>query len=29
VVFGGQFKNQQRAQARLMVVVPLSLGLIF
>jgi len=29
VVFGGQFKNQQRAQARLMVVVPLSLALIF
>lgn len=29
VVFGGQFENQKRAQARLMVVVPLSLGLIF
>jgi len=29
VVFGGQFKNQQRAQARLMIVVPLSLALIF
>ena len=29
VVFGGQFESQQRAQARLMVVVPLSLGLIF
>jgi len=29
VVFGGQFENQQRAQARLMVVVPISLGLIF
>jgi len=29
VVFGGQFENQQRAQARLMVVVPLSLALIF
>jgi cobalt-zinc-cadmium resistance protein CzcA len=29
VVFGGQFKNQQRAQARLMVVVPLSLLMIF
>ncbi len=29
VVFGGQFKNQQRAQAKLMVVVPLSLLLIF
>ncbi len=29
VVFGGQFENQQRAQARLLIVVPLSLGLIF
>lgn len=29
VVFGGQFENQQRAQARLMVVVPISLGLVF
>ncbi|MGW8229386.1 MAG: efflux RND transporter permease subunit, partial [Gammaproteobacteria bacterium] len=29
VVFGGQFENQQRAQARLMIVVPLSVGLIF
>ena len=29
VVFGGQFKNQQRAQAKLMIVVPLSLLLIF
>jgi cobalt-zinc-cadmium resistance protein CzcA len=29
VIFGGQFENQQRAQARLMVVVPLSLALIF
>ncbi len=29
VVFGGQFKNQERAQARLMIVVPLSLLLIF
>lgn len=29
VEYGGQFKNQQRAQARLMIVVPLSLGLIF
>jgi cobalt-zinc-cadmium resistance protein CzcA len=29
IVFGGQFKNQQRAQTRLMIVVPLSLGLIF
>jgi len=29
VVYGGQFENQKRAQARLMIVVPLSLGLIF
>lgn len=29
IVFGGQFENQKRAQARLMIVVPLSLGLIF
>ena len=29
VVFGGQFENQQRAQKRLTIVVPLSLGLIF
>ncbi len=29
IVFGGQFKNQQRAQAKLMIVVPLSLLLIF
>jgi len=29
VVFGGQFESQQRAQARLMIVVPISLGLIF
>ena len=29
VTFGGQFENQQRAQARLMIVVPLSLALIF
>jgi len=29
VIFGGQFENQQRAQARLMIVVPLSLALIF
>jgi cobalt-zinc-cadmium resistance protein CzcA len=27
--FGGQFENQRRAQQRLMIVVPLSLGLIF
>ncbi len=29
VAFGGQFENQQRAQTRLMIVVPLSLALIF
>jgi len=29
VVFGGQYENQRRAQARLMVVVPISLALIF
>ena len=29
VVFAGQYENQQRAQKRLMIVVPLSLGLIF
>ena len=29
VIFGGQFENQERAQARLMIVVPLSLCLIF
>jgi cobalt-zinc-cadmium resistance protein CzcA len=29
VIFGGQFENQQRANARLMIVVPISLGLIF
>ena len=29
VVFGGQFENQQRARARLMIVVPLSLLMIF
>ena len=29
VVFGGQYENQKRAQKRLMIVVPLSLGLIF
>jgi cobalt-zinc-cadmium resistance protein CzcA len=28
VIIGGQFENQQRAQQRLMVVVPLSLALI-
>lgn len=29
VEFGGQFESQQRARKRLMIVVPLSLGLIF
>ncbi|WKJ90503.1 CusA/CzcA family heavy metal efflux RND transporter [Methylomonas montana] len=29
VEFGGQFENQQRASARLTLVIPLSLGLIF
>ena len=29
VTYGGQFKNQQRAQAKLMIVVPISLALIF
>lgn len=29
IVFGGQFENQRRANARLMIVVPASLGLIF
>lgn len=29
VQFGGQFENQQRAAARLSIVVPVSLGLIF
>jgi len=29
VVFGGQFENQQRAQAKLAIVVPLALGMIF
>ncbi len=29
VVFGGQFENQQRAAARLAVVVPVALALIF
>ncbi len=28
VDFGGQYENQQRAQTRLMIVVPLALGLI-
>ncbi len=29
LVWGGQFENQQRAAARLMVVVPVAIGLIF
>lgn len=29
VLFGGQFENQARAQARLMIVVPISIALIF
>ncbi len=29
VVYGGQFENQQRAAARLLVVVPVALALIF
>lgn len=29
VVFGGQYENQQRAQKKLMVVVPISLAMIF
>lgn len=29
VEFGGQYENQQRAQARLLIVVPISLALIF
>lgn len=29
VTYGGQFENQQRTQARLMIVVPISLALIF
>jgi cobalt-zinc-cadmium resistance protein CzcA len=29
VTWGGQFENQQRAQKTLMIVVPVSLGLIF
>ena len=29
VAYGGQFKNQERAQARLMVIIPLSLALIY
>lgn len=29
VAYGGQFENQERAQARLMIIVPISLLLIF
>ncbi len=29
IVYGGQFKNQERAQKKLMIVVPISLALIF
>lgn len=29
IVWGGQFENQQRASARLMVVLPISLAMIF
>ncbi len=29
VVYGGQFENQQRAAAKLMTVVPVSIGIIF
>ena len=29
ITWGGQFENQQRAQATLMIVVPVSLGMIF
>jgi len=29
VEFGGQYENQKRAQARLMIVVPISMALIF
>jgi len=29
IVWGGQFENQQRASARLMIVLPISLILIF
>ncbi len=29
IAWGGQFENQVRAQARLLVIVPLALGLIF
>lgn len=29
IVYGGEFENQQRASARLMTVVPISIGVIF
>lgn len=29
IVFGGQFENQQRAAAKLMTVIPVSIGVIF
>lgn len=29
IVYGGQFENQQRSSARLMAVVPVSIGVIF
>lgn len=29
IVYGGQFENQQRAAAKLMMVIPLSIGVIF
>lgn len=29
VVYGGQFENQQRASAKLMTVIPVSIGVIF
>jgi cobalt-zinc-cadmium resistance protein CzcA len=29
IVWGGQFENQQRAQARLAVIVPMAIGLIY
>jgi len=29
VVYGGQFENQQRASAKLMAVIPVSIGIIF
>jgi len=29
IVWGGQFENQNRAQVRLAIILPISLGLIF